>query len=62
MARSYVQAIRSGDFRVRPNGDCPEHCPYQRICRVDRRRLQVKAAGETVRASAASQGGEPHAG
>ena len=71
MARAYVAAIRSGDFRVNPNGECPDHCPYQRICRVDRRRLQGKAAsaaGQAVRPSdggvavpSSQEGGEPRA-
>lgn len=62
MARGYVQAIRVGDFRVSPNGECPERCPYQRICRVDRRRLQLKAAaGGTAAKPDSAEGGEPHA-
>lgn len=42
VAQSYVSAIRDGAFPVSPNGDCPEICPYRRICRVDRRRLERK--------------------
>ncbi|MBN2583774.1 MAG: exodeoxyribonuclease V subunit gamma [Planctomycetes bacterium] len=40
-----ISACRCGKFPPVPSGDCPSYCPYDRLCRTARWRVDLKTRG-----------------